>query len=251
MRAICAVFFCVCLVMALGGRASAISINLGDSVKLYSGPGGEDGQGNSKKVRGGELYVDLSPLEDSGGHDFVTFSLDYQEFDPATLFRVDAISMVAEAPGASSTHDAPLNNKTAFLYSQFVAGKLPNYFHSAENANDLQYTIWYIEGKIKQEDDWKEYSSSHSNAKTWCELAQAATANSTSFYGVQVLNLNSINGNARKESNGKNESKVDLNVLYASPSFEPKPAAPVPEPSTLVLLAFGFAGLGLYRNRTK
>ena len=248
MRAIHAVFFWVCIVVAFTGQAWAVSINIQDSVKLYNGPGGEDSQGSSKKLLGGELYMDLAPFKNSGGHDFVTFSLDFTSFDPNTVFSVDGISKWAEAPGASRPHDYPLDKKTAFLYNQFVTKNLTDYSHSAEDANDLQYTIWYIQGEIQGENrqgDWDAYSNTHTKAKEWYKLAKDATANSTSFYGVQVLNLNSINGN------DKNKSKVDLNVLYASPLSEPNPAAPVPEPSTLLLMAAGFAGIGFYRRRKR
>jgi len=250
-RAIFAVFFGVCIVAAFAGQALGVSISVGDSLKLYNGPGGEDQQGNSNnsgngnyKLKGGELYVDLTPDTDPGSYDFVTFSLDFKEFDPTSKFRIDDIYMVAKAPGNSGTQDAFLDKKTAFLYNQFVTKKLTNYSHSAQDANDLQYTIWYIQGKI-DEKDWIPYSSVHDNAKTWYKLAEDNTANSSSFYDVQVLNLNSINGK------GNNTSKVDLNVLYASPISQPNPAAPVPEPSTLLLVAAGFASIGFYRRRNR
>ena len=63
MRAIYAVFFGVCIVVAFADQVLAVSINVGDNVKLYNGPGGEDPQGNSKKLLGGELYMNLEPFE--------------------------------------------------------------------------------------------------------------------------------------------------------------------------------------------
>ncbi len=187
---------------------------------------------------------------------FQTFCIEInEEFAPGSQYSYNENSgAVAGGAGVDATDShtgLPMDNisiGTAWLYSQFRAGTLANYFtgNRLQNAGDLQVAIWYLEDEVSS----LTYNGANGTAFFNAAIAGTHTTATTVFddsngaYGVIALNL----------FNGPYSTPVIINgVTY---NLNQDQLAMVPEPTTMIagallLLPFGASTLRiLRRNRS-
>ena len=192
----------------------------------------------------------------SGLGTFQTFCLEYnEEFQPGAVYDYNQnTGAVAGGAGADATDPhtgLPMDNisyGTAWLYSQFRAGTLANYFNASRqmNAGDLQVAIWYLEGEVGS----LIFNGADGTAFFNAAIAGTGKTATTIFddsngaYGVIALNL----------FNGPASTPVTINGNTYN--LNQDQLAIVPEPATVVagallLLPFGASAIRiLRRNRT-
>jgi hypothetical protein len=137
----------------------------------------------------------------------------------------------SEAADSGTTQD-PLSRGTAWLYSQFAAGTLAGYNYTpgsgrAASAQDLQKTIWWLEGDLTTM-PVNSFSSLVISTSAFGSAANAMLDNyvgSSRMYNVQVANLTLVD--PRTQS-----------VTYIQDQL-----VLVPEPMALLLLGCGLVGV--------
>jgi len=187
---------------------------------------------------------------------FQTFCIEYnEEYQPGSQYDYyENSGAVAGGVGAYATDPhtgLPMDNismGTAWLYSQFRAGTLANYFNASQqlNAGNLQDAIWYLENETTT------LAFNGADGTAFFNAAIAGTGlNSTTIfedsdgaYGVIALNLYS-------QTQVGNNLPVTINgtTYYASQDQ----LAIVPEPTTMIaaallLLPFGASTLRILRR---
>jgi hypothetical protein len=222
-------------VAADAGPLTPSTIKTGDVVKITGLDGGTFGAGPIK-IDGPDLNT---------ATDFLTFCLEINEFITFnTPFYVKIADYATNGgAGGSVNGKDPLDQRTAFLYSNFLKGTLGSAYTGDVNSKDgLQLAIWRIEQEVKRVVDPKTgavtYRRSDNNAvvgnaakfeKADALYNMALSANG--FYGVKVMQLW---GN--KDYTG---NKQDLLI------FVPEGA------STLGVLLLGMSVIAAARSRFK
>jgi hypothetical protein len=222
----------ICILLGLGGilAASNAFAAFDGTVTMYGGP--------FQNGEGGE-FTAVSPTLGT----FQTFCLEIHEligFEQPYNFIINR-GAVAGGGGATATdpHTGkpldPLSIGTAWLYSQFRAGTLPNYFDPDNavrlaNAGLLQHAFWELEGELPF-DSSNKYIHEAENALVLNDTGIVGDANGA--YGVVALNMYL----------GGDYSNLRQDQLSL-----------VPEPSTIVagallLLPFGASTLRVIGNR--
>lgn len=214
----CHSFIAALSLTALASAASAQSVTLNTGAYTAS-PGGE--------FYATPISFPSTPVSLTNLGYFETFCLEHSEnFSPGGTYLVDfATYAVGGGGGAVAGQDA-LDDRTAYLYSNFINGVLPGYDYSnglgqrTLNASALQNVIWFIEGEAvpAPATAYEIFLFNFSNAGIGQGLG-----------GVQVANLHTLNAQGVRTDN---QSQL---VMF------------VPGPGAAGLL--GLAAFGMTRRR--
>jgi hypothetical protein len=117
--------------VASSAFAGTVDVKVGDILKFTDGALGVG--------TGGEFNADN--LTNGAGVDFITYCVQTTEFlNFSNQFKVVGVST------QSLVDNVPLAQETAYLYTQFRNGTLPNYGTNAA-ADALQAAIWHFQGQ--------------------------------------------------------------------------------------------------------
>jgi hypothetical protein len=204
-------------------------------------------QGLYSYANGGEFTAAVTGLGT-----FQTFCIEYnEEFYPWSTYNYKQnTGAVAGGLGVDATDPntgLPMDNisiGTAWLYSQFRAGTLANYFSGTvsvqnQNAGNLQVAIWYLENEV--------------NSLTF------NGANGTAFFNAAIAGTSTDGTTVFNDSNGA-YNVIALNLFTGGADTSDNPGsraqdqlAIVPEPTTMIagallLLPFGASTLRILRR---
>lgn len=151
----------------------------------------------------------------SAGDIISTFCVEKNEyFTPGGSYYA-AINTAAVSGGVSGGNPDPLDQRSAYLYTQFLSGN-----SAFQNQSLLQDAIWYIEGEITSTNSYVGLANTAVNSGAWAGLGN-----------IRIANLYTLTGGFAQDQ------LISIN--------------PVPVPGALVLSGIGTVMVGWFRRRVK
>ncbi|MDX2146829.1 MAG: hypothetical protein SFZ23_04845 [Planctomycetota bacterium] len=233
-----------------GDREDSIRM-AGETAKFRTGVGGEFKIEVLSGFAGKTDRVSDKIGLTAGGRTFQAFCVELDEFvwNPGNTYSFDKrLDDVARLGGANTNSGDRLSLETAYLYTQFRAGKLSgfNYASGASReqfADNLQHAFWTLEQEFSNNDNTQAKVLSRlankgkGQAAAWASEAYAAVANGWGANGHNVRVLNIF---------------VDHNrdgVMNGNDSFAQSQLTLIPLPGTAALSLAGMCVLGARRRR--
>jgi len=179
-------------------------------------------------------YSQSAKVSVNGQAGFETFCVENNvDFKPGTSYSATLNQSIT--PGATGAINT-LTQGVAWLYKEFATGALQDYNYTVgtsreASATALQDAIWYLQGETKSEGTGDEFVQLADTALHGASNAEeATTAAGASNFGVDVLDLTTLNGQP----------------CYAQDQLV---YCPVPEPSTIAAGAMLLLPLGWTTHR--
>jgi hypothetical protein len=228
---------------AKAGQTLVLDLN----TPYQNGVGGEfkaldnDGVGGTFALHG---YASTTSTGTSGAlTSFDTFCVqggtDDVTFNPGQKYGYSVSTQILGGPANGVPLDPrALNQGVEWLYMEFATGQLAGYDFTNSGGNrwkdagELQNEIWFLEGEI---------SSAGASNPFAADLAGAGTLSGN--YGVEVLNLWTINSDGAVTGPAQNQ------LIYNNGGFGGNGNPNVPDNGmTIALLGVSFLGLALFRR---
>lgn len=232
-RCVLVAVFAISLFTGRTAFADSIVLHEGDTLRLLD-PGGPP-------IWGGVFTVDVDGIGTPGIVDFVTFCVQQESpINGVDTFKVSHVgdpSIPSENAADDQPNPDPLDDKTAWIYSQFLDGALSSY-----SEDEIQSAIWLIEEESYFTNNLflskllTQQNRDNANAL----ITAAGNAVSAGYRNTDVSVLTLVFGTDRDDYDIGDPAQDILIRLGGGTTTQD---VHMPEPATLVLVGSGVVGL--------